>query len=145
MGRPITPRQIKAIKTLQRRLGLDDGDYRLMLWSVAGVKSCKDLSGPKVDLVISHLRRCAGQAAAPRRRPPQGGPAGPERATALQVKKIEALWGQVSRAPAASQAQALTNWLRNRFKVGALAWLSRQEAEKVIEGLKAMAGRREAV
>ena len=57
----ITRGQIKKIKVLQRAAGLDDDLYREMLWGVARVKSCKELKGPKVQLVIKHLEKCLGK------------------------------------------------------------------------------------
>ena len=63
----ISNAQVKKIKVMQRKLGLDDDAYREMLWGVARVKSCKELKGPKIQLVIKHLEHCVGRAS----RPPQ--------------------------------------------------------------------------
>lgn len=133
----IQPAQIKKIKVLQRRLGLDDDAYREMLWGIARVKSCKDLSGPKIDLVITHLERCAGQS----RDPGGGGQAagGPRMATVNQIRMIRQLWARVSRAR--DKWPALRVFLKNRFGVERLEWLRFQQVGNVIEGLKKMQGR----
>jgi hypothetical protein len=143
----ISKRQIKYIKTMSRQVfGGDDEAYREMLWAVAKVKSCKDLKGAKIDLVIGHLEKCIGK------RPPEPGdrrvhtrapvppqPAKPAWATARQVYEIRELWNIVSRA--ADKEKALRKFLWNRFGVSALKWLSLTEAQKIIEGLKAMVSR----
>jgi hypothetical protein len=158
----ISKGQIKKIKVMQRAAGLDDDLYREMLWGLARVRSCKDLKGPKVQLVIKHLERCLGVGRASR--PPQGykrtaggtpapldarptGPPGPLRATADQLEHIRRLWGRVSRAaqewgPESAQAhQALKTFLWGRFKAAAPEWLTLAQASKVIEAIKAMGQR----
>lgn len=126
--------QIKKIKVLQRAVGLDDDDYREMLWGVARVKSCKELRGPKIQLVIKHLEKCLGIE----------GKNGKPRP---QVREIRRLWGRMSRVaqewgPESRQAhQALNRFLLKRFQTAAPEWLTAPQASKVIEALKAM-GRR---
>jgi len=142
----ITAAQIKKIKVLQRMAGLEDGDYRLMLWNLAGVKSCKDLKGLQIDLVIRHLERSVGQIPPS---PPlsKGGEEGagpmtlPRKATRRQLKEIRRLWGLVSVWPQADREQALRRFLANRFGTAAPEWLLLGQASRVIEGLKAMAAR----
>lgn len=144
----ISPRQIKFIKTMSRQVfGGDDAAYREMLWGVARVKSCKELKGAKIDVVIRHLEKCLGKQApepgdrrlhsrAPK--PLAGKPVQP-RATARQVYEIRELWNLVSRA--ADKEKALRSFLSNRFKVSAMEWLTLPQASKVIEGLKQMVKR----
>jgi hypothetical protein len=145
----ISKGQIKKIKVMQREAGLDDDLYREMLWGVARVKSCKDLKGPKVQLVIKHLERCLGQGPGVR-----GQGSGktknqklktknqPLRATEAQLLAIRRLWGRVSRAaqewgPESRQAhEALNKFLWGRFKVAAPEWLTLPQAQRVIEAIK---------
>jgi hypothetical protein len=146
----ITPRQIRKIKVLARRLGLDDGEYREMLWGVARVKSCKELTGPMIDAVIRHLQRCTG-APSPQPSPSgerglTGAPAGkptssPGLATARQLAAIRGMWDRVSLAPPAGREQALRKFLFKHFRVAAVEWLDLSTASKVIEGLKKMVRR----
>ena len=135
----ITGSQIKKIKTLQRRLGLENGDYRLMLRNVAGVSSCKELKGAKIDLVIRHLEGRIGyrrsQVQFGKERTERNNEGKPNWATERQVRKIREMWRQVSREKTEA---ALRVWLRRRFKVGAVEWLTVGQAAGVIEGLKAM-------
>ena len=139
--REINPAQIKKIKVLQRLAGLEDDDYRLLLWNLAGVKSCKDLKGPQVDLVIGHLERSAGQEQGPGVRG-QGSGNLPRKATWRQLKEIRRLWELVSVLPEADREQGLRRFLANRFGVAAPEWLLLGQASRVIEGLKAMETRR---
>jgi hypothetical protein len=154
--------QIKKIKAMQRAMGLDDDGYREMLWGVAKVKSCKELKGPKIQMVIKHLERCLGKDVGRASRPPQrstkarrtaGGdarPTVPLRATEAQQQEIRRLWGRVSRVaqewgPESRQAhQALDKFLWSRFKVGGLGWLTLAQAQRVIEAIKAMGWREQA-
>jgi hypothetical protein len=126
----ITKEQIKKIKTLARLVfGDDDGGYRDMLWGQAQVKSCKALKGPKIDLVIRHLERCAGQE--------------PGRRTMSPPEYVHRLWGQVSYAPpGAAREKALKKFLVKRFQIWDLQQAAPVQVTEVIEALKAMRRRR---
>jgi hypothetical protein len=154
----ISSGQIKKIKVMQRAMGLDDDGYREMLWGVARVKSCKDLKGPKIQLVMKHMERCLGKEQGPGARgqgpgktlnlkPRTQNP--PLRATADQLEHVRRLWGRVSRAaqewgPESRQAhEALNRFLWGRFKVAAPEWLTLPQAQRVIEAIKAMGHRRQ--
>lgn len=145
--------QVRKIKTLQGLVfGDDDAAYREMLRGQAGVGSCKDLRGPKIDRVIRHLERCAGQTGNKRSAgetpaPTGRGKRGPLRATEEQLDKIKVLWNNVSRVAwefgteSRQATQALNKFLLRRFRVAAPEWLTLLQAQKVIEALKAMGGR----
>ena len=141
----ITKAQVQKIKVMQRRLGLSDDDYRLMLWSVGGVKSCTELKGAAVTRVMEHLMRCLGEIP-PGPPLPKGGtvPAGPAvlRATQYQIDLLLNLWAQVSTAPSRAREMALRNWLRRTVQVNHEKFLTRDQAQRAIEGLKVMAARR---
>jgi|WetSurMetagenome_2_1015567.scaffolds.fasta_scaffold394292_2 hypothetical protein len=152
----ISKPQIKKIKTLQRAIGLDDDGYREMLWGVARAKSCKELQGPKIQLVMKHLERCLGKEQVSGSRcqgsgktrnlkPETRNP--PLRATEAQLINIRRLWGRASHVaqewgPESRQAhEALKIFLWKRFKVAAPEWLTLAQAQRVIEALKAMGQR----
>ena len=130
----ITPAQIKYIKTMSRQVfGNDDEAYREMLQAQARVKTCKDLQGPKIDLVIRHLEKSLGQEKAR------------EDSLKGQVRLIKALWDRVSYAPPGKpREKALRKFLRTRFQTGAVEWLTPKTASDVIEALKVMAARQDA-
>jgi hypothetical protein len=142
MSQNITPGQVRYIQTMRRRLGLEEDDYRLMLWNVAGVKSCKLLRGGKVEAVIRHLERCLGkgpsEVSSQKAAVGEPGPA-VLRATLRQIEEIRRRWGRVSHYPPGRvQDMALKNWLRRTVDVNHLNFLTREQASKCIEGLKQM-------
>ncbi len=130
----IKPGQIKKIKVLARQVfGGDDAAYREMLWGQAKVKSCKALKGPAIDLVIRHLERCAGGDARTTRDARATG------RTMSQIEFIRFLWDRVSYAPPGeAREKALRQFLKRRFQVAAVEWLTPAVASKVIEALKEM-------
>lgn len=153
-GTPITPAQIRKIQTMRRRAGIEEEDWRLLLWNVAGVRSCRDLTGWRVEAVMEHLRRCLGEVPPVPQAPPRGGGGaarerpGPAllKATPGQIDLILELWGGVTRVPPErprERLMALRNWLRRTVRVNHENFLSRAQAQAAIEGLKRMAGRDE--
>jgi hypothetical protein len=147
MAQEISPRQVKYIKAMSRRVfGADDEAYREMLWRVVKVKSCRDCSRLKASLVIEHLEKCLGIRKAGQRdrrlhsrAPAPARPAAQARASARQVYEIRERWGRVSRA--VDQEQALRHFLGRMRLPQAVEWLSLPQAQKVIEALKQMARR----
>jgi hypothetical protein len=107
MSQNITPGQVRYIQTMRRRLGLEEDDYRLMLWNVAGVKSCKLLRGGKVEAVIRHLERCLGkgpsEVSSQKAAVGEPGPA-VLRATLRQIEEIRRRWGPGEPLPAGAGA-----------------------------------------
>lgn len=51
----ISKAQIAAIKTAQRARGLEDEDYRAMLWSLFRVTSCTQLTQAQAGVVLDRL------------------------------------------------------------------------------------------
>ncbi len=129
--------QVRKIKTLQGLVfGDDDAAYREMLQGQAGVKSCKDLRGPKIDRVIRHLERCAGQV-----KKEQPGYIGEIKRRWARVSRVAQEWGAESR----QSIQALNKFVFRVAGVAAVEWLTLPQGQKVIEALKAMGGRRKAM
>jgi hypothetical protein len=50
-----TTQQIQIIQIARRQVGLDESDYRLLLWNVAGVESCKELDNVGVEDFLAVL------------------------------------------------------------------------------------------
>lgn len=50
-------RYIKAVKAAQRQLGMEDGDYRVMLHACTGCHSATECSLSQLGAVLDHLRR----------------------------------------------------------------------------------------
>ncbi len=51
----LSPAQIKMIKASQRELGMDEDDYRQMLRSIGGVRSCRDLNNRSFERVMRYF------------------------------------------------------------------------------------------
>lgn len=62
----ITPAQVRAIKTLQGRLGMPDESYRAWLDESYGATSCKDLTSAQAGSALTALRRLADGDGGPR-------------------------------------------------------------------------------
>jgi hypothetical protein len=81
-------RELARIHCLKAEVGLDDGTYRDMLWTVARVRSAADLDFAGRQRVIAHLEACRRA----------GSPAAPSGAGAGE-------WAFVARRPAHEQRQ----------------------------------------
>jgi hypothetical protein len=142
--KPISRPQQKKIQVMRRQLfGADDGAYREMLGAFK-VQSSSELSFARAGMVIEHLEECVGAGstrhgrleAAPTK---TGGRL--RRANAEQLREIRRRWDVLSTALPHEREGALRRFLRRRFHVAAPEWLSLSEAQKVLNGLKAMRDR----
>jgi hypothetical protein len=137
--KPISRPQQKKIQVMRRQLfGADDGAYREMLGGFR-VKSSSELSFDRAGLVIEHLVECVGRESAAH--PAKKATAREGRATAEQLAEIRRRWDALSNAAPHEREGALRKFLRRRFHVAAPEWLSLSEAQKVLNGLKAMRDR----
>jgi len=57
-GKPERSNDLAKIHIAKAQLHLEDDTYRDMLWSVARVRSAKDLDGGGREAVLRHLRSC---------------------------------------------------------------------------------------
>lgn len=64
-GRPARSNELAKIHIAKGQLGLDDDTYRAMLWSVARVRSAKDLDAGGREAVLKHLRAVGWKDKAP--------------------------------------------------------------------------------
>ena len=132
----LTKRQTAAIAVARKQLGLSDGEYRAVLFDVAGAGSTKQLDGTGFELLVSRFKRLGWQ---PRFRRGEFYGFRPGMASPAQVTLIRALWGEYTGD--AGSDLTLGKWLRI-FGVAHPRFLTAEQAPKVITALKAMAGRR---
>lgn len=142
---PITRGQISAIHTLKTRLGMDEESYRALLQEFGGVESSKELSWFQADELIDEMKRKAGQEPQVnhkgKRHRGLEGRAG--MATPAQLRKIEAVWAEVSRVEDSEErAKALRSFVGKIARVSDLRFLDRRGVAKVIAALTAMQKRR---
>jgi len=138
---PISKQQIRAIHTLKNAAGMDDDTYRAMLREFDGVESSTALTLRQADALIDDLKRKAGQEPRQQRKATRHNDleGRPGMATPPQLRKIEAIWSEVSRAEdPESRAKALRSIVGRIAKVSDLRFLDREGASKVINALEAM-------
>lgn len=125
----ITPAQIRMIYGIGRRNGLDDDMIHHVAQNLFGKDSLRDLTCWQAGQVIDSLRRKTGEAMEPIQ----------ERASEAQRKYILGLAERLMM----KDTRQLRHFLRARFGVDDMSFLTPENASKVIEGLKAMISRLE--
>ena len=139
-------RLIRLIHVAKRDLSLDDDTYRSILLRFGGKESSSDLTVPKLEQVLEHLKRSGfkvrskGKAAKPK-----AVQAKPSRPLALDAesKKIRALWLFLHELGAVKNPseEALAAYVKRIAGVDALQWISGEQAERLIETMKKWAMR----
>lgn len=143
-GPAITAGQIKKIHALLHAMRVDDATYRAILFSSFRVDSSKELNYFQAESLIQDLEAKAISAGVWEKRTAskkfeewgrrRGGMASPP-----QLRKIEAMWEDVSRAETLEdRKKALRSFLTRVAKVSDLRFLDSEGAGKVINALTAM-------
>lgn len=131
----ITKAQIRLIHVAKTRLGIEDNDYRAILWVVARVFSSKDLDQAGFADVIAYFEKLGFQTTF-------GGDSGERRrgmASDKQASYIRRLWGTYTSGTGTEMT--LGKWLEHTFKVSSLRFLPADQAPKAITALLAMTRR----
>lgn len=122
---------IKLIHVAKRSLNMDESSYRHILQTIGGAASAADLSVPKLELVLEHLKKCGFTVRSNKK---------PQRKLAddQQSKMIRGLWLELANFGVVKDPseQALASFVKRMTKVSALQWLSSKQASQVIENLK---------
>lgn len=151
MKATLTKTQIKMIHSLKNALQLDDPTYRSILDDRFQVGSSKDLSLNQAEVLIRELKEIAVRTGVWKQRPGRknkfdewegrrGGMATPP-----QLRKIEAMWQEVSRIDEPEgRKKALRSLLERIVKVSDLRFLDSEGASKVINALSSMQKRKAA-
>lgn len=152
----ITSGQIRKIHALKGALALDDDVYREVLAVGFGVRSSKELSLHQAKGLIEHLeskavaagmweRRGEKPSCTPKYCSGQGkkyddlGQRNGDMATPKQLRLIDALWSEASRAETAEERKkALRHFITRIAKISDIRFLDMAGAQKVINGLNAM-------
>ena len=125
--------QLAAIHVAKKQLRLDDGTYRMLLVNLTGRSSAADLTAQQRAAVIEHFRS-RGFARAP------GKGAGVEKLQQSAIlRKIRACWLDLKSAGVLrdSSERALRAFVKHVVRVDSPGWLTPQQANVVIEALKA--------
>ncbi|MCX5785691.1 MAG: regulatory protein GemA [Elusimicrobia bacterium] len=135
----ITPAQIKRIHTLKNALEMTDTQYRAALEQFH-VFSSKQLTEAQAGQFASELENVAvskGKWVRPYRKYQHLG-GRRDMATPKQLRMIEAMWGDVSRAGTnADRAAALKKFLQ-RFDISTMEDIRWYDVRKIVAALKAM-------
>jgi hypothetical protein len=147
----ITKNQIKLVHSLKSALQLDDPTYRSILDEWFKVTSSKELTMTQAEVLIRELKDIAVRAGVWEQRPARqkkfdewDGRRG-NIATPPQLRKIEAMWQDVSRIEEPEcRKKALRSFLERVAKVSDLRFLDFEGAGKVINALNSMRKRKAA-
>jgi hypothetical protein len=135
----VTQRQIRAIHALTRKIGLDDDDYRILLgaFKVKSTNKCatssKDLDFNQANQLISELVKLGIKFGVIQEQENR-----PGMLTKKQEGMLRQMWASVSILPKKEQRAGFDKFLRNRFGIGCLKWLPKEQVCKVKQALSAM-------
>ncbi len=118
---PLDTKKLAVIHIVKKELGLSDAQYRRILRQASGVESAKDLSEESFRKLMNFFVRSRYY-----RANPQG-------LTIKQKLYIKYLAGQLAWGP-----EHLNNFIKKYYHKAALEILTRKEAAKLIESLKAI-------
>ncbi|MFZ4857946.1 MAG: regulatory protein GemA [Desulfuromonadaceae bacterium] len=142
----IAPSQIKAIHAVTNKLGLDDETYRHILHSRFNVDSCKDLTWRQAKELLESLNgegkggsRFKVQGSQSRTRKYTDLDGRPGFASGKQLRMLDALWSQVTRAEdEESKEKALNGFCHRIAGVAGLRMVKMYQVEKIVKALEAM-------
>ncbi len=117
----------------KKQLFDDDGDYRDMLQSVAGVRSAADLDEAGRRLVLEHLKACGAEFRPARKSGLRRKPPAPPPETERQVRKIRAMLAEDGLPDA--YAEAILKQMCSHPHRVPLQWTSSHQLGKVIAAL----------
>jgi phage gp16-like protein len=134
---------IRLIHVAKRDLRMAEDVYRATLQRIGGKESAADLSIPKLEAVLEHMKRCGFKVRSKAK--PAPAKAKPSRPLARdpESKKIRALWlflHQLGVVKNPSE-EALAAYVKRLTGVDALQWIDGEQAEKLIETMKKWAMR----
>ncbi|MGE4496324.1 MAG: phage protein GemA/Gp16 family protein [Deferribacterales bacterium] len=130
----VTAKQVQLIHIAKKQLEICDDDYRSILNEYFKVRSSKDLTERQAERLITHFRQKGFRINTAKKAKPTGSTiiAFP---TSFQLELIEVLKSNIVWKAGFEGFQL---WLEKRMRIKKIR--TKQEAAKVIEGLKAMLG-----
>lgn len=131
-GTQLRNAEIAQIHIAKTQLGLDDDTYRAILWTVARVRSAKDLDWVGRKALLEHFKAKGWKPRAPKKakatKPVSGG----------QEGMIRALWSDLHEAGKVRDPSdaALGSWLKRNRWPERVEWLDGHQVTQAIEALK---------
>ncbi|MBR6126781.1 regulatory protein GemA [bacterium] len=133
-----TTSQIKRIHTLKSILGLEDDLYRDMLFSF-GVCTSKDLTFTEAGVLLDILETKAVEKNLWKKQPKkyEDMDRGDKMATPPQLRMIKGLWREICYCDNDEYAsKSLRKFMKAKFKVDDIRFLTKNKAIKVIQAIK---------
>lgn len=131
-GTQLRNAELAQIHIARAQLGIDEETYRAILWTVARVKSSKDLDWTGRKKLLEHFRAKGWRPAPPKKakaaKPVSGG----------QEGMVRALWTDLHAAGKVRDPSdaALGSWLTRSRWPERVEWLSQAQMTQAIEALK---------
>lgn len=131
-GTQLRNAELAQIHIARQQLGLDDDTYRAILWTVARVRSAKDLDWTGRKALLEHFK-AKGWKPAPPKQAKAAKPVEPD-----QPGLVRVLWSELHAAGLVRDPSdaALGAWLRRNRWPERPEWLDGHQVTKAIEGLK---------
>lgn len=128
----INRKQIQLLHVAKTQLGLDDGLYREILHNLFGAASSKELTGMQANNLIEHFKRKGFKPKPQPRKRIKGviGLPSPRQTELIEILKANIMWH--------AGADGFKLWLNKRMHISKIT--TKQDAARVIEGLKGMIG-----
>lgn len=136
----ISKPQLKLLWTAKSKVELSDEEFRAALVQLTGCTSTRDLDRDGFEVMMG-LMEWFGFRPLTAQGPNYGNR--PGMASFPQIELIRALWGETDYGADGGEA-ALNTWLRNKFGIDRLRFLTKEAAPKVITALKAIKRRQAA-
>lgn len=131
-GTQLRNAELAQIHIARAQLGIDEDTYRAILWTVARVKSAKELDWTGRKALLEHFRSKGWKPAPPKTakaaKPVSGG----------QEGMVRALWSELHAADKVRDPSdaALGSWLARNKWPQRVEWLNSWQLERAIEALK---------
>lgn len=142
---PARRTKIAAVHVAKKQLGLDDDDYRAIVMRSTNRMSAADCTGPELDRLLAEFRRLGFSATA---RTP-GAKARPARADHPLARKARVMWISLAHLCAVREEpeaaikadKGLEAFAKRQLKCTRFQWADQNQADKLVEALKAWAQR----
>ena len=135
-------RMRQKVQIAKKQMGMPDPDYRAVLARVTGKASSTECSAAQMDALLAEFRRLGWKALPGRRAPASQKP---------QVRMIYGVWADLAPFLARADGDALRAFVRRQTRtpatpegVDAPEFLDAEQANRVLEGLKAWLAREKA-
>lgn len=125
--------ELAQIHIARQQLGLDEETYRNMLFTVARVRSAKDLDHAGRSRVLDHLKQRGWN-----NKPARKAKSSQALADDPQSKMIRGLWLELYDLGAVKNPaeSSLNSFIKRHTNIDRLEWLSSSQASQIIEILK---------